>query len=127
VNNSLNGVGGDFADLTGVPWQIDLPSKTAEISQYFNTKAFKTNAVGTYGTGRRNQLYGPGLWNVNYSLFKNFVLSEELKLQFRGEFFNLFNHANLGNPNTSATSPAFGRITSADAPRILQFGLKLVF
>jgi hypothetical protein len=127
VNNSLNGVGGDFADLTGTSWKIDHSSKAAEIGEYFNTAAFKVNAVGTIGNGRRNQLRGPGAWNINYSLFKNFRLTERFNLQFRGEFFNVLNHANLQAPNTTVTSPTFGQITSADDPRIIQFGLRLVF
>ncbi len=64
-------------------------------------------------------------WNV--SAFKDFRLTERVRLEFRTEFFNIFNEVNLGNPNQTFTSPSFGRITSAGAPRILQFGLKLLF
>ena len=128
VSNDLEGLGTDYADLTGVPWQISGGrSKAAQIGAWFNVAAFKTNAVGTQGTGGRNQVWGPGVWNLDYSLFKTFVPVERLKLQVRGEFFNILNHANLGPPNTVATSPQFAQITTASSPRILQLGMKVVF
>jgi hypothetical protein len=127
-DNSLYGINQDFPDLTGIDWrQPDGRSKEQEILAWFNPDAFRENAVGTIGTGRRNQLRGPGLWDVNYSLFKNLPLSENFRLQVRGEFFNLFNHANLGNPNSTRTNANFGRITSALPPRIVQLGAKLIF
>jgi hypothetical protein len=128
VDNALMGVGGNFADLTGANWRLDTSRpKSARIAQNFNTAAFRVNALGTIGTGRRNQLRAPGLWNVDYSAFKEFGVWERAKLQFRGELFNLLNHPNLGVPNTSVTSPLFGQITSAMSPRIVQFGIKLLF
>jgi hypothetical protein len=54
-------------------------------------------------------------------------VTEKVTLQARGEFFNLFNHANLGNPTTMVTSANFGRILSASSPRIAQLAMKLVF
>ena len=118
----------DGADLTGVDWrQPSDRSRGQEIQEWFNKAAFAVNAPGTIGSGRRNQLRAPGFWNVDYSLFKNFDIVEGLRLQFRGEFFNLFNHTRLGAPNTTVTSPSFGRITSALDPRIVQLGLKVIF
>jgi hypothetical protein len=128
VDNALTGVGGNWADLTNVDWRLpDGRSKQQEIQQWFNPAAFKQNAIGTVGTGRRNQLRGPGRWNVDYSLFKEFTLAEKTRLQARGEFFNFFNHANLSNPTTTVTSTNFGKITGAASPRIVQLALKLVF
>src|SRR5262249_59514835 len=98
-----------------------------QIVKWFDTSVFALNRTGTIGSGRRGQLRAPGLWNVDYSLFKNFQLIERLRLQFRGEFFNFFNHANLGAPAASVNSPNFGVITSASSPRIVQLGLKLLF
>ncbi|HTM47331.1 MAG TPA: carboxypeptidase-like regulatory domain-containing protein [Bryobacteraceae bacterium] len=128
VDNALMGVGGNFADLTGVDWRLppDRP-KRDRIRQNFNTAAFRVNAVGTIGTGRRNQLRAPGLWNADFSAFKDFGIWERVRLQFRGELFNVLNHANLNTPNTTVTSPSFGQVTSASSPRIVQFGLKLLF
>ncbi len=105
----------------------DDRSKSERILRNFNTAAFKVNAVGTIGTGRRNQLRAPGLWNIDYSAFKEFGIWERARLQFRAELFNLLNHPNLGAPNGIVTSPLFGQITSATSPRIVQFGLKVIF
>ncbi len=129
VDNLLEGTNlTNYPNLTGVNWQ--LPSgraKGAKIAQWFNTAAFARNPIGVQGTGGRNQLRGPAFWNADYSLFKSFSLRERLKLQVRGEFFNVFNHANLGNPQATLVSPTFGQITTASAPRILQVAMKLIF
>jgi hypothetical protein len=128
VDNALTGVGGNFADYTGANPQISgNRSEQAEIAQWFNTSAFTTNAIGTIGTGRRNQLIGPGSWNVDYSIFKSFPIHERHEIQLRGEFFNLFNHTRLSNPNSTVTSSLFGQITSAGDPRIVQLALKFRF
>ena len=128
ANNSLNGVGGDFAAYSGGSWHLNgSRSKQQEIAQWFNTGVFTVDQLGTVGTGRRGQLRAPGLWNVDYSLFKNFVFTEHMHLQLRGEFFNLFNHANLNSPNVTANSPTFGTIASASSPRIAQVAMKLIF
>jgi hypothetical protein len=129
VDNLLEGTNlTNFPQLTGA--SVALPgsrSKADEISRWFNTAAFAPNPIGLQGTGGRNQLRGPAYWNADYSLFKNFSPREGLKLQLRGEFFNIFNHANLGSPQTTLISPTFGRITSASSPRIVQVAAKLVF
>jgi hypothetical protein len=128
VDNALTGVGGNFADLTGVDWRMPGGrSRGQEVLEWFNKAAFRLNAIGTIGTGRRNQLRSPGAWNADYSLFKNFPFTEAVRLQFRGELFNIFNHTRLGAPSASVTSTTFGRITSAYDPRIVQLGLKLIF
>jgi Carboxypeptidase regulatory-like domain len=128
VDNALTGVGGNFADYNGANPQIQGDrSEQAEITKWFNTSAFTTNSIGTIGSGRRNQLIGPGSWNMDYSLFKSFHIHERQEFQLRGEFFNLFNHTRLGNPNTTVTSTLFGQITSAYDPRIVQLALKFRF
>ena len=83
--------------------------------------------MGTIGSGRRGQLRAPGAWNLDYLLFKNLQLTEQKRLQFRSEFFNVFNHANLSPPGVTFNSPSFGVISGASDPRILQFALKLIF
>ena len=100
VDNALMGIGGNFADLTGQDWRLpEVRSRGDQIGAWFNRGAFRTNAIGTIGNGGRNQLRGPGGWNLDYSLFKNFfAFTERAKLQIRGEMFNVFNHARLGNP-----------------------------
>ena len=88
---------------------------------------------GTYGNIGRGTLTGPGLANVDLSLFKNTAVSEKTTMQFRAEFFNVFNRSNFGPPNTTvfssgAISPSAGLITTtATSPRQIQLGLKLIF
>ncbi|HEU0007357.1 MAG TPA: hypothetical protein VFS12_15345, partial [Terriglobia bacterium] len=104
-------------------------------------------SVGTdIGTVGRNTLRGPGQVNVDFSISKHFPLSETKRLEFRAEFFNLFNHVNLAKPisNLNAVTASgtldqvsgrivgdagdFGRINStSNNPRLVQFGLKLIF
>jgi hypothetical protein len=128
VDNALTGVGGNRVDLTGQSWEIPGDrSRGEQVLAWFDKAAFKQNAIGTIGQLGRNMLRAPGAWNADYSLFKEFQIVESLRLQFRGEFFNVFNHTRLGTPNTTFTSPSFGRITSAYDPRIGQLALKIIF
>jgi hypothetical protein len=101
--------------------------------QWFNPQAFILPALGTWGNLGRGVYSGPGLAEVDFSVFKNLAVSERVNLQFRSEFFNLLNHMNLGAPNATvfsgtAYSPTAGQIASlATTPRQIQFGLKLIF
>ena len=102
-------------------------------TQWFNPNAFVLPTAGTYGDVGRGTYSGPGLADVDMSIFKNTTLSERVHLQFRAEFFNLLNRTNLGTPNATVfsgttISPTAGLITSlATTPRQIQFGLKLIF
>ena len=104
-------------------------------NQYFNPAAFIQPLAGTYGNVGRNILQGVGLATTDLSLAKKFYLSERVGLQFRAEFFNVFNRVNLNTPNpvvyTAATggpSPTAGVVTStATSSRQIQLGLKLLF
>ncbi|HEV3201260.1 MAG TPA: carboxypeptidase-like regulatory domain-containing protein [Bryobacteraceae bacterium] len=102
-------------------------------TQWLNPNAFILPAVGTYGNLGRGTLTGPGLGDVDLSLFKNTAVSERANVQFRAEFFNLFNRANFGTPNAilfsnGAISSTAGLITAtATTSRQIQFGLKLIF
>jgi hypothetical protein len=128
ADNNFDGVTGDYADYLGGEWKLSGGrSKNEQIARWFNTSVFRTNAVGTFGSARRSQLRAPGQWNLDYSLFKSFDVVERLRVQLRGEFFNVFNHANLGAPATTVNSPNFGTISGASSPRIVQLALKLVF
>ncbi|MBM3738864.1 MAG: TonB-dependent receptor [Acidobacteria bacterium] len=128
VDNALMGIGGNRADLTGEPVALaGGRSRQQQIDAWFNPRAFRQNAIGTIGEIGRNRLRVPGFWNADYSLFKEFVPLERVRLQLRGEFFNFFNHTRLGGPNATFTSPLFGRITGAGEPRIVQVAAKIVF
>jgi hypothetical protein len=102
-------------------------------NQWFNPDAFILPTPGTYGNLGRGVYNGPGLANVDASLFKNTVIRERVSLQFRAEFFNLLNRANFATPNATvfsggAISPSAGLITTTDTTsRQIQFGLKLLF
>jgi hypothetical protein len=127
-DNSFSGMGLDRADLKRNPSLDTGREKQDLILKYFDTSLVTTNAVGTFGNAPRNFMRGLGAFNVDSSLMKDFTLKEQLKLQLRGEFFNLLNHANLGTPGTNVSSATnFGRINSADSPRILQVGVRLSF
>jgi hypothetical protein len=140
IDNSLSGIGLDRADVIGNP-NFDSGRSTAQkVAKWFNTAAFTANALGTFGDSGRNNVVTPGLSNLDFSLLKNIPFKighfENQRLQFRAEFFNVFNHPNLAvapaahtnpNPFTSVNSPAFGRITLALDPRIVQFALKYSF
>jgi outer membrane receptor protein involved in Fe transport len=87
-------------------------------------------AVATYAYGNfgRNVLFGPGLYNVDFSAFKNFRVAERATVQFRSEFFNLLNTPALSNPNATLGTSNFGTITSTKHDnREIQFALKLLF
>jgi hypothetical protein len=96
-------------------------------NQWFNTAAFALPTRGSFGNAGRNILDGPGFQNFNASLVKNTRLREGMDLQFRAEAFNLFNHPNFDLPDNFFGSPTFGQILSAQSPRHIQFGLKLLF
>src|SRR5213593_4236543 len=102
--------------------------------QWVDPTAFVLPPAGTYGNAGRNILIGPGLANVDVSVFKTTRLSEGRNLQLRAEIFNVLNHANFGIPspimltNTGATAAAAGVITStAGTSRQIQLGAKLNF
>ena len=111
------------------------------IGRWFNANCYALQPVGTFGDTGRNTLRGPGFFNMDVSLLKDTRISERFKLQFRAEFFNIFNHANFANPNnnvfstptaanpTGIAAPA-GTITASNAgstPRQIQLALKLTF
>ncbi len=97
------------------------------VNQWFNTAAFAQPALGALGNLGRNTERGPGVNNLDLALFKNFSVTGSVRLQFRLESFNAFNHTQFGNVSTNLTAPNFGVVTSARPARINQLGLKLLF
>ena len=81
------------------------------IQQWFNTAAFVLQPTGTYGDAVRNSIIGPGIFNFDMSILRNFTLGGSKSLQFRLEAFNTFNQPVWNDPNTSVTSPQYGQIT----------------
>jgi len=95
--------------------------------RWVNPACYSTPAFGTFGNVGRNSLTGPGLFNLDFALHRNFSITERVRLQFRGEAFNVFNHPNFNLPATGFDSPTFASLTSAMDPRQIQLGLKLVY
>jgi hypothetical protein len=102
------------------------------VTNWFNTACFAAPPAWGYGTESRvdGTLRAPGINNFDWAIFKQMKFTERLGLQFRTEFFNLFNHPQFAPPATGAGIQGFGVITqdNGDAnPRLIQFALKLVF
>jgi hypothetical protein len=100
------------------------------LNRYFNTADFSANPLYTFGNSPRTMpdLRAPGLHQLDISLFKNFALHENWKLQFRAEFFNVLNTPEFGLPVTNFNASNFGVVSSqVNAPRDIQFALKLLF
>ena len=128
VDNAGTGAGAQRADLAGNPLALANTSRGARVAQYFNPAAFAPNAVGTYGNLGRNVFAGWAHANVDVALGKTLPIRERLHMMLRFEAFNVSNHANFDNPNSTLTSGAnFLKITSAADPRILQLGLRMTF
>jgi len=102
------------------------------VDRWFDPSVF--TPVGRFGNLGRNVVIGPRFDNVDFSITKNTKIGERMRAQVRAEFFDLFNHANFGQPGAIVGTPAFGRITTTRFPtgesgssRQVQFALKLMF
>ena len=108
------------------PDQIGLVHLTKTVGQWFTTSSFSP-AVGHFGSERNGSFLGPGLQNWDLGAIKNVQLGERFRFQFRGEFFNAFNHTNFLKIDTGLNDPNFGQVTSTHLPRNIQLGGKLYF
>jgi hypothetical protein len=130
--------GGFRPDLvSGVPIYLD----TGDPTQYLNPAAFALPAAGSFGNLGRGAIRLPSIENIDFSLSKNWKIRERYGLQFRSEFFNVFNHANFNGLDTGLSfqntqsdpnfgksqNSNFGRLGSNQGPRVIQFGLKFSF
>jgi hypothetical protein len=109
---------------------LDHSSRGAMVERFFNTAAFiHPNDLprGVYGDAGRGLISGPASSSSDLSLLKDFVIREPFRVQFRSEFFNAFNQVNFGSVRTAVNSGTFGRLRSAAAGRVIQFGLKLIW
>jgi carboxypeptidase family protein len=130
VNFQWNGASLNRPDQICNP-KLSHPTK----AEWFNTSCFVHAQPGRLGNASRTPLYGPRFVNTDFSLFKSFPVHEGYALEFRGEFFNLFNHPQFGLLGSSATfmqdlsSPSnFGVINqTVHDPRVIQFALRLDF
>jgi hypothetical protein len=94
---------------------------------WFNPYAFSEATPLTFGTSGRDIIASPAFFNWDISLFKTFPLHEGIDMTFRAEFFDALNQVRFDPPNLDSSSPFFGQIQSAEQPRIIQLGLRLVF
>lgn len=104
-----------------------LNLKNPRSGPYFNTSLFSAEPLGQLGNSSRRFFHGPGTNNFDMALLKKTRLSERSDLEFRAEFFNVFNHAQFQNVQGDFNASNFGVAQSASAPRIGQLALKLTF
>jgi Carboxypeptidase regulatory-like domain len=136
------GLGGNTTNRPNIVGNVTFPKKRTE---WFNTAAFAApvapwvsgaNGNQGFGNASKDTIVGPGLFNWNIALFKDFPFTHNPAgphIQFRAESFNTFNHTEWGGSgagdgiDTGTTDQNFGQVTSTYDPRVLQFGLKLLF
>jgi hypothetical protein len=122
--NAFAGFGVQRPNLVGDP---ELPSDQRTVARWFNTDAFSIAPQFTLGSASRNPIRGPGFNQVDLSLSRRVPVAGRAAMEFRAEIFNLFNTPNFGAPAAVAGTPAFGTITSALDPRVVQVAAKLLF
>jgi hypothetical protein len=104
-----------------------LPASERRLDRWFDTSAVAAPAPNTFGNAGRALLTGPGLKNANLSLLKNHRWRERFNVQVRLEALNFANHANFQEPGGALGAAAFGVISVAGDPRIIQLGIKFEF
>jgi hypothetical protein len=142
VNGDRAGTGNNVTQRPNVIGNPNLSSSQRTPERWFNVDALVLQPKGKVGNLGRSTLDADGFRAFDFSVIKNTRVAERLTVQFRAEFFNIFNFVNLGFPNqvfspaggiTDApagahnANPNLGRIFNALDPRIIQFGLKLLF
>ena len=115
------------------------PPGGKSIGEWINPAAFAVPAPGTFGNAPRNVATGPGAWQIDLGVAKSIPLGERAHLEFRSEFFNIFNHPQYGLPQSTFGVPGFGSITQtvntttpvspigSGTPREIQFALRFAF
>ena len=97
------------------------------VDQWLNTQAFSAPPFGYFGNAGVGTIRGPGMNNWDMSGFKTFRIAESVKLAFRADFFNAWNHANFVDVNTTYGGGGFGQVLDDYQPRVVQLSLKLEF
>ena len=123
-NNAFAGFGVQRPNLVGEP---TLLSGERSVSRWFNTAAFSAAPAFTIGSASRNPVRGPGVRNLDVALARRVPLRGRVALELRAEAFNVTNTPALGAPNGTFGSAAFGTITTALDPRVVQVAVKFVF
>lgn len=125
VNSVYSATGALRANISGNP---NLPTAQRTLTRWFDTSVFSQPAAATFGNQGVNLVRADGTLNVDMSIQRTFPLGGEgRRLQFRGELFNLANHADFGIPGRVFGAPGFGVISSARSSRSVQLGLRIVY
>ena len=123
-NNAFAGFGTQRPNIVGDP---ELPSDERSPGRWFNTSAFQAAAPFTIGTSSRNPIRGPGYKNLDLALMRRIPLAMSKALEIRAEVFNVTNTPPFQAPNTQVGAAAFGTITAAGDPRVMQLAVKFIF
>jgi hypothetical protein len=123
-SNAFAGFGTQRPNLSGNP---TLPSDERSVSGWFDTAVFTAAPQFTLGNSSRNPVRGPGYRNLDLALMRRIRLSTGTNLEIRAEAFNVTNTPPLGAPNGTFGAAAFGTITSAGDPRVIQLAVKVIF
>lgn len=126
---SLTGLNRDVPNLIGNPYNVSSCATSANrCKSWLAFPAFSNPTQGSFGTVQKNTFVGPNFVTFDTSLTRRFQFGEAANLQFRAEYFNVLNHTNFMTPaGTLSNSATFGKITTANDPRIAQLSLKLSF
>jgi hypothetical protein len=122
--NAFAGFGTQRPNVAGDP---ELPEDERTTARWFNTAAFSVAPQFTLGSASRNPVRGPGYRNVDFAASRRVRRQRGTTLELRAEVFNLLNNPSFGNPNGVAGSAAFGSITTAGDPRVVQLAVKFAF
>ena len=122
--NAFAGFGTQRPNLIGDP---ALPARERSVDRWFNTAAFAAAPAFTLGSSSRNPIRGPGYRNLDLALVRRLPISGSRMLELRAEVFNASNTPALLAPNTTVGSAAFGTITAAGDPRVIQLAVKFLF
>ncbi len=124
-DNSLTGVGNDRPDV--VSTTMYTGASHGLFYQYVNPNLYTANPLGTFGNASHDSLRGPGYFDIDLAVSREFKLREWLTLSARVEAFNALNHPNFNGPVANISASNFGQITTAADPRIMQASMKLIF
>jgi hypothetical protein len=128
IGDWATGINGETVDEPNIaPGKILANTNPRSGQAYFNISLFSEENLGQVGDANRRFFHGPGINNWDMALLKRLAFTETKSLEFRFEFFNIFNHAQFNNPDGEFTDSTFGLVTSARAPRIGQVALKFHF
>jgi len=126
------GLGGARPDVVGDPREVSASTRGTDnpngTVQWIDRNAYRV-VNGRFGTApvRDSRLRGPGFFQLDFGMQRDFHFTERVFLRFRAEAFNALNHTNYTLPEQNLNSPAFGQISAVYDPRVFQFGLEIKF